>query len=140
MDQWFRRRCPLKIFIIYNSGSIFVQRSRTICANLVDGIMSNIPVNMNQWLRRRGHLKMFLIYSSGCHFVQQSQSETTCQFERVHNEEHFCETILRFDQWFKRRCLLNIFLIYSSGGKDVLKSRTICAFVVEGIMRNISVK
>ena len=83
--------------------------------------MSNIPMNMNQWFRRICHLKMFLIYSSGCRFVQQSQSETTCQVGRVHNEEHFCETILKCDQWFKRRCLLNIFLIYSSGGKKRLE-------------------
>ena len=56
------------------------------------------------------------------------------------NEGHFYETILNFDQWFKGRCLLNIFLIYNSGGKNVQKSRTICAFVEECIMRNISVK
>ena len=30
LDQWFRRRCLLKIFLIWSSGSHFVQRSKTI--------------------------------------------------------------------------------------------------------------
>ena len=35
LDQWFRRRCRLKIFHIWSSGSPFVQRRGTICAILV---------------------------------------------------------------------------------------------------------
>ena len=30
LDQWFKRRCLLKIFLIWSSGGPFVQRSRTI--------------------------------------------------------------------------------------------------------------
>ena len=37
LDQWFRR-CLLKIFLIWSCGGPFVQRSRTICAILVEGI------------------------------------------------------------------------------------------------------
>ena len=33
---------PFKIFHVLISGSLFVQRSENICANLVEGIMSNM--------------------------------------------------------------------------------------------------
>ena len=39
------RRCCLKIFLIWSSGSPFVQRSGTICAILVEGIMRIILWN-----------------------------------------------------------------------------------------------
>ena len=61
-----------------------------------------------------------------------------CHFERRHHEEQICEIILNLDQWFKR-CRLKIFLILSSGGPFVQRSRTVCAILVEGIMRNNSV-
>ena len=32
LDQWFRRKCPLKVFLIWISGSPFVPWSVTICA------------------------------------------------------------------------------------------------------------
>ena len=41
LHQWFRRRCLLKIFLIWSSGSPFVQRSGTICAILLWGIKRN---------------------------------------------------------------------------------------------------
>ena len=53
--------------------------------------------------------------------------------------EPFCEIILNWDQWFKR-CRLKIFLISSSSGSFPLQSGTICASLVEGIMRSNSVK
>ena len=46
LDQWFKRRCCLKIFLIWSSGGSFVQRSGTICAILVEDIMSNNSVNL----------------------------------------------------------------------------------------------
>ena len=61
-------------------------------------------------------------------------------FSRRHHEEQFCEIILNLDQWFKRRCYLKIFIIWSSGGPFVQRSGTVCAILVEGIMRNNSVK
>ena len=36
----------LKIFLILSSSSPFVQRSETICAILVEGIMRNISVKL----------------------------------------------------------------------------------------------
>ena len=59
-------------------------------------------------------------------------------FGRRHHKAQFCEIILNLDQWF-RRCRLKIFLIWSSGGPYVQWSGTICAILVEGIMRHNSV-
>ena len=56
LDQWFRRKCSLKVFLIWSSGSPFVQRSVTICAILVGGIKRNNSVifflNLGQWFKR----------------------------------------------------------------------------------------
>ena len=59
-----------------------------------------------------------------------------CNFDRRHHEEQFCEIILNLDQSRFRR----EFLICSSGSPFVQRSGTICAILVEGIMRNNSVK
>ena len=61
-----------------------------------------------------------------------------CNFGRRHHEEQLCEIILNLDQWF-RTCRLKILLIWSSGGPFVQWSGTICAILVENIMRNNSV-
>ena len=61
-------------------------------------------------------------------------------FGRGYYEELFCEIILNLDQWFRGRCLLTIFLICSSGNPFVQRSGTICAILVEVIMRNNSAK
>ena len=68
------------------------------------------------------------------------EQKQLCYFGRRHHEEQFCEIILKLDQWFRQRCSLKIFLIYSSGGHFIQQSRTFYAILVEGIMRNISVK
>ena len=46
LDQWFRRRCLLKVFLIWSSGGSFVQQSKTIHAILVEGIKRNNSVNL----------------------------------------------------------------------------------------------
>ena len=46
LDKWFRRRCCLKIFLIWRSGSPFVQRSEPIHAIYVEGIMRNNSVKL----------------------------------------------------------------------------------------------
>ena len=63
-----------------------------------------------------------------------------CNFGRRSHEEQFCEMILNLDQLFRRRCHLKIFLICSSGGPLFQRSSTICAILVDGIMRNNSLK
>ena len=45
LGQWFRR-CLLKIFLIWSSGGPFVQRSRTFCVILVEGIKRNNPLKL----------------------------------------------------------------------------------------------
>ena len=44
LDQWFKRICRLKIVFIWSSVGPFVQRSGTICAISVEGIMRNNSV------------------------------------------------------------------------------------------------
>ena len=63
-----------------------------------------------------------------------------CNFGRRHHEEKFCEMILNMDLWFRWRRRLNIFLIWSFDCSFVQQSKTICEILVEGIMRNNSVK
>ena len=65
-----------------------------------------------------------------------AEQNNLCNYARGHYEKHFCEIILNLDQWLKRK-LFKIFLIYSSGSPLVQLSRTICAILVEVIMRNI---
>ena len=67
-----------------------------------------------------------------------SGAEPFMHFDRRHHGEQFCEIIFNLDQWFKRRCCLKIFLIWSSGGPVVQRNGTMCAILVEGIMRNKS--
>ena len=45
-DQWFKRKCCLKIFLIWSSDSPFVQWSETIFVILLDGIMKNNSVKL----------------------------------------------------------------------------------------------
>ena len=46
LDQWFRRKCCLKVFLIWSSDSPFIHWSVTICAILVDGIKKNTSVKL----------------------------------------------------------------------------------------------
>ena len=60
LDQWFRRKCRLKVFLIWSSGSPFVHRSVTICAiGYYEEQCCEIILNLGQWFRRC-HLKDFL--------------------------------------------------------------------------------
>ena len=40
LDQWFRRKCRLKVFLIWSSGSLFVQRSVNIFVELQKRVSS----------------------------------------------------------------------------------------------------
>ena len=73
LDQWFRR-CRLKIFLTYSSGSPFVQQSRTALCTFGKGHHEHfceIILNLDQWFRRCC-LKRFLIWSSGSPLVRWS--------------------------------------------------------------------
>ena len=61
-----------------------------------------------------------------------------CNFDTGYHEEHFYYYFFNLDQWFI--CRLQIFLIYSSGDPFVQPSGTVCAILVEDIIRNHSVK
>ena len=63
-----------------------------------------------------------------------------CNFRRRHYEKQSCEFILNLDQWFRRIYRLKVFTIWSSGSPFVLRSVTIYAILIVGIMRHNSVK
>ena len=46
LDQWFRRNCHIKVFLIWSSSSPFVHLSITICAILVESIQRNNSVKL----------------------------------------------------------------------------------------------
>ena len=75
-----------------------------------------------------------LIWSAGGPFVQRKRNHL-CNFGRGYQEKQFGEIILNLEQPF-RRCLLMTFPIWSSVGSFVQQTETICAVLVEGIMRN----
>ena len=79
---------------------------------------------------------IFLIWSSAgpCSV----EGNHLCNFGRGYYEEQFCEINLNSDQWFKRRCGLMIFLIWSSYRPFVQLSKSICAILVAGTIRNNS--
>ena len=64
LQLWFRRKCRLKIFLIYDSGSPFVKQSKTICAIVVKDYEKHfceIIFDLDQCFRRRCRLRIFLI-------------------------------------------------------------------------------
>ena len=46
LEQWFKRKCSLKIFLIYSPGGPFVQQSRTVCAVFNKGFVRNNSVKL----------------------------------------------------------------------------------------------
>ena len=46
LDQWFRRKWFLKIYLILSSGGPFVLGSNVICAIMVGGILRNNSVKV----------------------------------------------------------------------------------------------
>ena len=95
------------------------------------------------------HVKLHEIWTSGSkdvvkrHFLSRALTadpNLLCNFDRRYHEEQSFEIILNLDQWFRGKCRLKVFLIWISGSPIVQQSITICAILVEDIMRNNSVK
>ena len=95
LDPWFRR-CLLKIFLIWSSGGPFIQRSRTICAILVEGIKRNNsvkqffefgPVTQEMSFKDISYLELWRPFCS-------MERDHLCNFGRGYQEEEFCEIIL----------------------------------------------
>ena len=49
LNEWFRRRCSFKIFLIYSPGGHCVQRGEPIGAIFVESIMRNISEIILNW-------------------------------------------------------------------------------------------
>ena len=63
-----------------------------------------------------------------------------CNFSRRHHGDVFCEIVLNLDHRFRRKCRLKEYFIWSSGSHFVRRSITFCEILVEGIMKNNSVR
>ena len=75
LDQWLRRKCHLKVFLIWSSGSPFVQGLKHLChfgRGYQEEQFCEITLNLGQWFRRKYCLKAFLIWISSSPFVQWS--------------------------------------------------------------------
>ena len=97
-----------------------------------------ILLNLNQWFKRRCRLEYFL--SGALAALSFSGVETSVQFSRIHCEEQFFEIILNLNQWFRKKYNQIAFFILSFGSPFVQRRRTICAILVECIIRKNSVK
>ena len=95
LDQWFKRRCCLKVFLIWSSGGPLIQQNGTICAILVEGIMRNNSVNLF-WIWASGSEGDIVYKISYLELWWPSCSvehNYLCNFERGHRGEYSCEVI-----------------------------------------------
>ena len=99
-----------------------------------------IILNM-KWIRRcclnikdNSYLELWRPFCS-------AEQNHKCNFGRGHHdhEEQFCAIILNLNPQL-RGCCFTIFITWSSGSSFILCSRNIPAILVEGIMRNNSIK
>ena len=106
LDQWFRRRCILKIVLIWNSGGPFAQWNGTICAILIEGIKRNNSVNYYKFepvVQEEMPFQRFLIWNSGNPPVKWSRTICVISVEGI-----------------MRNNSLKLFKIWTSGsGRDV---------------------
>ena len=74
LDQLFRRRDNLKIFLIYSSGAFMFSASKPFVQYYGSGPYAEhfceTVLNLEQWFKRKCCLKTFLIENSGSPFVQ----------------------------------------------------------------------
>ena len=62
LDQWFRRKCPLKVFLIWSSGSPFCSAELNHLFNFgrkyYEEQFCEIGLNLGLWFRRRCRFKI----------------------------------------------------------------------------------
>ena len=90
-------------FLIWSSGGPHVQRSETVCAILVEGIMWNNSVKLF-WICTSGSGDVFYKISYlGLWWPSCSAEQShLCTFGRWHYGTHSCEIILNLGQRFRR--------------------------------------
>ena len=109
LDQWFKRRCLLKIFYLELCRP-FCSAERNYLCNYGRGHYEEqfceFISNLGQWFRRYRLEYFYLeLWWPSCSVKRNH----LCNFERGHHGEHTCEVICNLDQWF-RRCRLKYFL------------------------------
>ena len=97
LDQWFRRY-RLKIFLIWSSGSPFVQQSGTICAILVEGIIKYNSVNDFEFGLVVQEMPKDIFYLELWRPFCSAERNHLCNFGRGYQEEQFYEIIFNLDQ------------------------------------------
>ena len=90
LDQWFRRRCCLKIFLICSAGAPFVHLCH-FCRGLQEEQFCEIILNLNHWFKRRCRLKTYL--SGALAPTCSVERNHLCNFKRGHHEKHSSEVI-----------------------------------------------
>ena len=83
LEQCFRRRSCLKIFLIWSSGSPFVQHLCNFGRRYHEEQFCEIILNLDLWFRRKCHSKIFFIWISGSPFVQYSVTICTILLEGI---------------------------------------------------------
>ena len=96
-------------FPFFSCGCHFVQRGRTVCAILVEGIIRIFVWNFEFGPVIRCHEKIFFSFSSGGYFVYQSRQSV----QIWHYGEHLWEIIQNLYQWI-RRCHLTLYRILTA--------------------------
>ena len=120
-----------KRFLIWNSGFLPVRWSRTIYANLKEGIMGNIHVKLYEIRRcRLKDISYLELWQPLCSVDWYH----LCNIGRHHGEQS-CKIILNLDQWLRRKSHLKVFIIWRSGCPFVQRSVTICAILVVRVSR-----
>ena len=115
LDQRFRRKCRLSIFLIWSSGCPFCTAERNHLCNFGRGYQEeqfcDFFLNFDQWFRRRCHFKRFLIWSSGNPPVQWIKTIYAILKEGIMGKFHVKLYEIR-TLWFRRRCVYIIEILW----------------------------
>ena len=135
LGQWFRRKCRLKDFLsialaglLFGAAEPFMQFWKWASWGI---FMEFGPVFQKKMSFK--HISYLEFWQPLC----SANLNPLCNLGRRYHEEQFCEIILNLDEWLRRKCRLKIFLIWQPFCQQ---SVTICAILVEEIMRNNSLK
>ena len=96
LDQWFGRKCHLKVFLIWSSGRHFVQRNVINLTSLVEGIQRDNSVKLFKiWVIDSGaevvlKISYLELWSPFC----SAERNHLCNFGKGYQKEQFSEIIL----------------------------------------------
>ena len=124
-DQWFKKKCHLKVFLIWRSGSPLFQRSRTISAILKEDIMGNIHVKLYEiWMLFKENVYGQWKHDGQTHDWQSKKADNNCSPWDICYGELKCITKLidktlklqkciKVVLYFLMKCDKNVFSLFS---------------------------